>query len=189
MAKVIFLLIFLVLILPIFWTCSSEKDQFEIIKDFRPDDKYFTASLKSLHFIIETSDITRVDTTFSLLIKHNGLPLSAKDCPDGNFIGESPYDAYDYKHVIKLEIKNQKIISVDYNEVHKNGIGKEEDEDYNKEMSVSGTNPAIAYPNMERQLINKQNLEKLDAVSGATYSLYRFRYAGIMALIQAQLKK
>jgi len=56
-------------------------------------------------------------------------------------------------------------------------------------MSVSGTNPAIAYPNMERQLINKQNLEKLDAVSGATYSLYRFRYAGIMALIQAQLKK
>jgi len=91
----------------------------------------------------------------------------------------------------KIKTKNisRKIISVDYNEVHKNGIGKEEDEDYNKEMSVSGTNPAIAYPNMERQLINKQNLEKLDAVSGATYSLYRFRYAGIMALIQAQLKK
>ena len=66
-------------------------------------------------------------------------------------------------------------------------MGKQEDEAYNEEMSVTGTTPANAYPILENQLLKKQDLSKINAVSGATYSLYRFKYAVIVALIKAQL--
>lgn len=54
-------------------------------------------------------------------------------------------------------------------------------------MSRIGTTPKIAYPILEKQLIEKQDVLKIDAVTGATYSLYRFRYAVIIALIKAKL--
>lgn len=71
----------------------------------------------------------------------------------------------------------------------KDGLSKQEDEDYNKEMSVSGTSPAIAYPRMEEQLLETQDIMRVDAVSGATYSLYRFRYAMMIALIKAKMRR
>jgi len=70
--------------------------------------------------------------------------LPAKGCEDGEYTGESPYDAYDYKHVVKIKIKDEQIIAVDYNEILKAGIGKQEDEAYCEKMSVTGTTPAIA---------------------------------------------
>ena len=56
-------------------------------------------------------------------------------------------------------------------------------------MSVTGTSPAIAYPEMEKQLLEKQEMWEVDATSGATYSLYRFRYAVTLALMKAQMAK
>lgn len=52
-------------------------------------------------------------------------------------------------------------------------------------MKVSGTTPAIAYPHMEESLMANQDLMQVDGVSGATYSLYRFRYAVTVALMKA----
>ena len=120
------------------------------------------------------------------MIQTYNLPLNAKGCKDGVFFGESPYDAFDYKHVVKLEIKDEKIISVDYDEIHASGAGKQEDEEYGKEMSVTGTTPAKAYPRMENQLLEKQDVTEIDAVTGASYSLYRFRYAVMIALMKAK---
>jgi len=40
---------------------------------------------------------------------------------------------------------------------------------------------------LEKQLVEKQDVLQIDAVSGATYTLYRFRYAVIVALIKAKL--
>lgn len=167
--------------------CLQEQDDFEQIARFRPGDKYFTASLKSLHFRIETSDIARIDTIFTQLIKKKGIPVTARGCKNGIYTGESPYDAYDYKHVITLEIRNEKIISVDYDEVNKKGVGKQHDEKYCENMSVSGTTPAIAYPVYEKALLGKQDFQKLDIVTGASYSLYRFQYAAMIALMKASL--
>jgi len=65
--------------------CAAVVDDFTVIKQYKPDDKYFTASLKSLHFIIETSDIARVDSTFGKIFEGYGLPTSAKGCKDGVF--------------------------------------------------------------------------------------------------------
>ena len=53
-------------------------------------------------------------------------------------------------------------------------------------MSISGTTPAVAYPMLEKQIVEKQNMMDVDAVSGATYSLYRFRYAMTVGLMKAK---
>ena len=179
--------LFLLMLLLLFSVCREAEDDLDRIKQFKPDDKYFKASLVSLHFILETSPIPRVDSVFDQVIKANDLPLTAAGCKDGIYTGESPYDAYDYRHVVEIRIKDETIVSVDYNEIKKGGMGKQEDEGYCKEMSVTGTTPAIAYPKLESELVEKQDVLKVDAVSGASYSLYRFRYAVIIALMKARI--
>jgi major membrane immunogen (membrane-anchored lipoprotein) len=160
----------LLIILTIF-SCSTPMNEdgslVEVIS-FAPKDKYFKSTLNSLHFMIETDPISDVDKAFSHIIKSYNLPVESAEIPDGEYTGESPYDAFDYKHWEKLTIKNGKIVEIDYNEIHKNGSDKESDKKYNKEMSVSGTSPNIAYPNMEKRLLEKQNILDVDATSGAT---------------------
>lgn len=179
----IFVLASIVLLL----NCQHSRDALDAIKKFHPEDKYFKANVVSLHFRIETSQIAWVDTVFRQTVSNYQLPVDAVGCKDGVYVGESPYDAYDYKHVVKIKIKDQKIVSVDYDEIKKNGKGKQDDAAYCEEMSVTGTTPAIAYPIYEKQLVDKQNVLNVDGVSGASYSLYRFRYAVIVALIKARL--
>jgi len=167
--------------------CKAGGDGFDRIRDFRPEDKYFGATLKSLHFIIEVSEISKVDSVFSMITGAYDLPTSAKGCKDGVYTGESPYDAYDYRHSAKLEVRGERIVSVDYDEVNMQGKGKRHDRAYCEEMSVTGTTPAEAYPAYEGALLEQQDVVEVDAVTGATYSLYRFRYAVVMALIKASL--
>lgn len=68
-----------------------------------------------------------------------------------------------------------------------NGKNKRTDINYNREMFKSGTSPAIAYPIYENQLIKNQDYMQVDAVTGATYSLYRFRMAVAKALEKARV--
>ncbi len=170
-------------------SCNDEPELSDLdqIKAFQPEDKYFKSSLVSLHFVIETSSIEKIDTLFKQLIEKYKLPMTVKGVPDGIYSGESPEDAFDFKHVVKIEVEDEKIVSIDYNEVPSEGPGKQEDEAYCKEMSITGTTPAIAYPVMEKQMLEEQHMMKVDAVSGATYSLYRFRYALTMAMIKGML--
>lgn len=171
----------------LFIGCMAAGSGFDETKKFNPEDKNLTAALENLHIVIETSDIAKVDTAFKKILDDYVLPISAKGCKDGEYTGESPYDDYDYKHVVKLEIKKGKVVALDYDEVHKNGTGKQDDEEYCREMSDVGTTPAIAFPVYENSLLERQNILEVDAVSGASYSLYRFRYAVTMALMKASL--
>ncbi len=168
-------------------SCTPESDSLDAVRDFRPDDKYFKSGLVSLHFLTEVSPIPRVDSAYSEMIAHYNLPMDAEGAKDGTFIGASPRDAFDYSHVATITIRDEKIISVDYNEVNREGVGKEEDEAYCEEMSIAGITPAIAYPLMEKQLLEEQDLGAVDATTGATYSLYRFRFAVMVALMKANL--
>ena len=168
-------------------SCDCPEDGLDKIRDFRPDDKYFKSALVALHFMMETSPTSEVDTLFSQLIQTFDLPVSAEGAKDGTYTGTTPYDAFDYRHEVEIVIENGRITEVDYNEVKKDGHGKQEDEEYCDEMSVSGTTPAIAYPVLEETLLASQNMMDVDAVSGATYSLYRFRLAVTVALMQAYL--
>lgn len=178
----------LLLLSAIFFSCCPSVSVLDDVKDFRPSDKYFISGLKSLHFIIEVSSITLIDSIFVNMINDYDIPINAAGCADGIFIGESPYDAFDYKHVVELEIKDEKIIRVDYDEVNSENIGKEANEEYNRNMKAAGTTPSEAYPLYESNLIKKQNMMEVDAVSGASYSLYRFRYAVMAALMKARIE-
>ena len=168
-------------------TCDCPEDGIDKVINFKPEDKYFKSALVSLHFMMETSPVSEVDTQFNRLIEAFDLPVSAEGAKDGTYIGTTPYDAFDYRHEVKIKIKEGKIVEVDYNELKKDGHGKEEDVDYCEKMSVSGTTPAIAYPIMEKMLLSTQDMMQVDAVSGATYSLHRFRLAVTVALMQAYL--
>ena len=168
-------------------SCTHQEDSLDSIKDFHPEDKYFKSSLVSLHFVMETSPIAEVDTLFAQLINLYDLPISPVGLKDGTFTGASPYDAFDYRHEVTLKIKNGNIVELDYNEINKKGVGKQEDKEYCEEMSISGTSPAIAYPIYENEMLRTQNILDVDAVSGASYSLYRFRYAVTVALMKASL--
>lgn len=165
-------------------TCQQEED-LDKVKAFKPENEYFKSALVALHFVMETSPVDEVDTKFRQLIEAFDLPVSAKGVKDGIYTGESPYDAFDYKHVVKIRIENGRFVEVDYNEVKYDGHGKQEDEEYCEEMSVMGTTPAIAYPDMEEMLLTTQDITKVDGLSGATYSRYRFRYAVTIALMKA----
>ena len=167
--------------------CSKVNDDLDMIRSFKGEDEYFKANMVSLHFIIETASLEKINSVFTQMIKTNKLPVNAMGCSDGVYTGESPYDAYDYKHVVKIKIKDEKIVSVDYNERNKTCKGKKEDHEYSMKMSVTGTNPLDAYGSMEMQLLDTQDIIAVDAVSGATYSLYLFRYAVIIALIKAKI--
>lgn len=170
-------------------SCKTDTaDPFDAVKSFYPDDPYFKAALVSMHFIIETTYGPEVDTTMMMLINNYKLPINAHGAKDGIYAGVSPYDAYDYAHKVELTIQDGQIVRVDYDEIHRNGKGKQNDKEYNEQMLQNGTNPSIAYPLYESQLIDYQNIWDIDAVSGATSSLYRFRFAVIVALMQAQGK-
>jgi len=77
------------------------------------------------------------------------------------------------------------MVSIDYDEVHRDGHAKQHDTGYGENMLQSGTTPAIAYPKYESGMLNKQNFNEIDAVSGASYSLYRFRLAILYAMLNS----
>lgn len=171
-------------------SCSSNNFKMKDISGFFPSDKYFIANMISLHYVIETQPIKDLKKSYDGYSKMFGFPEDAKRIKDGRYYGESPEDAFGYRHCVSFRVLNGKFLDIKYNEIKgggllRRGLGKKEDTLYCKSMDACGTNPSIAYPIYEQQLEQKQNLSKVDAVSGATYSYYRFRYAVSIALMKA----
>jgi major membrane immunogen (membrane-anchored lipoprotein) len=144
--------------------------------------------LEKTHWMIERSDINTVRQQFQAICKENKLKTAVSELKDGIYRGETPADDYGYRHQVQFEMKNGKMISIDYDEVHLDGHAKQHDQDYCSRMSVSGTTPAIAYPKYESQMLEKQDFSQVDAVSGASYSLYRFRLAILYAISNSEKK-
>jgi major membrane immunogen (membrane-anchored lipoprotein) len=143
--------------------------------------------LEKIERYIERHRVADVKAVFEFFMDLFSVPTSPKDCRDGKYQGESIYDDYQYKHIVDLEIKDAKIIPIHYNEVKKDGHGKRGDKEYCTRMKQgSGASPAEVYPLYEAGMLEHQDLMKVDAVSGATYSLYRFRTAVLRALLKAK---
>jgi len=138
--------------------------------------------------MIERSDINKVRQQFQAICEENNLKSAVSDLKDGTYRGVTPADDYGYRHQVEFEMKNGKMISIDYDEIHFDGHAKQHDDDYCRRMSVTGTTPAIAYPKYESEMLIKQDFNKVDAVSGASYSLYRFRLAIIYAMVHSERK-
>jgi len=150
--------------------------------------KVSEAEWENLHWVIERSSVDKVQDNFELFVKNNALGTSALNCKNGKFFGLTPSDDYGYIHIVFLEINQGKIIDIHYDELKSNGKSKRMDIDYNQEMLKSGTSPSIAYPIYEQELIKNQDYMKVDAITGATYSLYRLRMAVAKAFEKANIE-
>lgn len=141
--------------------------------------------LEKIHWLIERSDTKTVISEFPKICDENNLPSLVAGLKDGTYKGSTPYDDYGYKHEVKFKMKAGKMVSIDYDEVHRDGHAKQNDHVYGIRMLQSGTTPSIAYPEYESGMLEKQNFNQIDAVSGATYSLYRFKLAILYAIMNS----
>lgn len=119
---------------------------------------------------------------------------NASDAPlkDGTYsVTFDEPDPTDWKAFMTMEVKDQKIISVNYDY---EGTGanegkiKSEDAAYNEAMfSIKGTKPLIYLPELEEALLEHQDPDKVDIVSGATTSSTDFR-SFVKAALEASRK-
>lgn len=85
------------------------------------------------------------------------------------------FDEHGWKPQLDLEIKDHTIAAVQFDYVNEAGKLKTEDAGYQASMEpVSGTYPAKYTEELEKQLIEKQQIGSVDAVSGATTSSNNF---------------
>ncbi|MCL3782051.1 FMN-binding protein [Prolixibacteraceae bacterium JC049] len=141
-----------------------------------------------LHKKIEVTFPDSLKTEFEKFVIKHQLKLNAKQCNDGKYTALSIPDDYGYQHVVMIEIKEGKIIQIHYDEANPDALSKRNDKEYNEAMSITGATPNKAYDKYEFQLLEKQDLSKIDVVSGATYSLYRFNKTVAKALDVAKKK-
>lgn len=101
------------------------------------------------------------------------------------FKAESEADDRGYKGVVEITYKDGKIATVVYNEIGKDGKTKKEDEGYNTEMKkVSKVSAKEAAEQLEKALVETQDIEKVDTVSGATGSSELFKTLAKEAIAQ-----
>jgi major membrane immunogen (membrane-anchored lipoprotein) len=105
---------------------------------------------------------------------------------DGTYTAESEADERGYVASIEIEVKDGKIASVKYDE-GKDGESKLDNEEYNTKMKdKSGSSPKEAYPALEAALIEKQDVQAVDTVTGATSTSDSFRTLAKKALESAK---
>lgn len=107
---------------------------------------------------------------------------------DGTYKAEQPnFDEHGWKGQIEITVKDGKIVSVTYNEVNKDGQLKRDDQQYAENMKAKvNITPKEAYEKLEQQLIEKQDPEKVDTVSGATHTSETFKELAAEALKSAK---
>lgn|SRR3712207_4822157 len=112
-------------------------------------------------------------------------PVSYKD---GKYKAEAnKTDNYGWKSYVEIEIKDGKIANVDFDYLNKDNKRKSQDEKYNKSMKEkAGTSPKEFCSKVSKDLVEKQNLDKLDGISGATHSVNEFKTLAKAALNNAE---
>jgi major membrane immunogen (membrane-anchored lipoprotein) len=104
---------------------------------------------------------------------------------DGTYTAESEPDERGWRGRVEIVVEGGKITSVDYDEINEDNQLKSEDEEYAANMkAASGISPAEAYEQLENALIKRQDVDEIDAVSGATSSAEQFK-----ALVKEALNK
>lgn len=88
---------------------------------------------------------------------------------DGVHTVEGEFDEQGWKGIMEMTIVNGAITEVNYDEVNEEGQLKSEDEDYAEAMKgVSNITPKEAYEKLEASLLDTQNADTVEMVSGAT---------------------
>ena len=96
-------------------------------------------------------------------------------------------DTHGWNAFTEIEIKDGKIATVDFDYLNKDNKRKSEDAAYTKAMAPkSGTSPDKFCPQLEKALIDKQDIEKVDVVTGATTSTNNMKQLAKLVLENAK---
>lgn len=107
---------------------------------------------------------------------------------DGTYkLAEKNLGTTGWKTFIDMTVKGGKITKVNYDFLDKNGKLKSENAAYEKAMKAkSGVGPKEYIPALSKSLLDKQNAEEVDVVSGATHSSHSFRIYAAQLINAAQ---
>lgn len=107
---------------------------------------------------------------------------------DGYYSAEmSDFDIYGWKEYITIYVRDNTIVTVDYNARNASGFIKSWDSNYMRSMSAdSGTYPNEYTRAYAVSLLNWQNPADVDAVSGATHSHTTFQLLAEAVIAQAK---
>ena len=102
---------------------------------------------------------------------------------DGSYRVEGDAAEHGWTPFIEVEIKDNAITSVTYDYFDESGALKTEDAEYAASMEpTANTTPEKYSKELESQLIDTQNISKVDDVSGATSSSTNFKFLAEAAL-------
>ena len=88
---------------------------------------------------------------------------------DGNYTAEGEYDERGYKIVHTITVKDGKITESKFDYSKEDGQLKSEDQEYNDNMkSKAGVSAAEAIEELNAQLVETQDVSKVEVVSGAS---------------------
>lgn len=95
---------------------------------------------------------------------------------DGTYKAESAFDERGWKVVHTITVADGKITTSNFGYENKDGKLKADDEEYNKNMKAkSGVSSKEATEKLNSQLVEKQNLDDVEVVSGATHTSENFK--------------
>ncbi|MBC8546778.1 FMN-binding protein [Clostridiaceae bacterium NSJ-31] len=116
------------------------------------------------------------------------LTACGSSMKDGTYRAEySSFDDHGWKDFVEVTVSSGKITAVDYDAVNEEGTRKSEDAAYKESMEpVSGTYPEKFSSELEQQLVDKQEVKKVDTVAGATNSSDAFKVLATEALKNAK---
>jgi major membrane immunogen (membrane-anchored lipoprotein) len=109
--------------------------------------------------------------------------------PDGYYTAEAAsFDSHGWKEFVSLCLINNRIVTVEYNAKNSSGFIKSWDPEYMRHMNaVDGTYPNEYVRAYTTALLEKQDPDRVDLVSGATESYHSFKILAREALAQARL--
>ncbi|RLM25266.1 hypothetical protein BIY29_07055 [Brenneria alni] len=108
---------------------------------------------------------------------------------DGTYKAETiNFDDHGWKPFLELTYKEGKITAVKFDYTsEKDGHLKTSDEEYGKKMAaVAGTSPDIYTVKLSQSLLEKQTIEGIDGVTGATHSTDDFKILASAAMENAK---
>ena len=107
---------------------------------------------------------------------------------DGYYTAEfSDFDQFGWKEFVTMYVNNNRIVSVDYDARNASGFVKSWDMAFMRAMRAQdGTYPNRYARGYAAMLLDYQNAEDIDALSGATYSCETFRALAAAAIDKAQ---
>jgi len=103
---------------------------------------------------------------------------------DGTYKAEEPaFNEHGWKAMVEVTVMDGIISEAKFDEVNEQGVYKSQDEAYLEQYKqVAGQDMLEAINALETALVNAQNVDLVDAVSGATYASYSFNALVAQAL-------